>query len=463
MGREKWLQFPQGFLWGTATAAYQVEGAVAEGGRGPSIWDTFCRAPGKVHHGDTGDIACDHYHRWDQDLALLASLGVNAYRFSVSWARLQPMGSGPLNPKGLDFYRRLCDRLAAAGITTMCTLYHWDLPQTLEDEGGWASRQTALRFADYAQAVVEALADGVALWATVNEPWVCAFVGHWQARHAPGKADLASALKAAHHLLLGHGLAVAATRSVLPPGAGIGAVLNLTPVAAATPSPQDTQAAEMVDAYANRWFLDPLFRATYPQDLAASFYTVTGDDHVRAEDMALISAPVDFLGVNYYVSRHVAAGTGTTPGPYPPGLAAKDVPLDAVPVTGRGWRIQPQGLTALLARIKADYGDVPVYVTENGAAYPDYVTPEGDVDDPERVAYISAHLEAAHAAVQAGVDLRGYFYWSLMDNFEWELGYSQRFGLVWVDFHTQARIPKASARWFGRVAQGNGLTTRVFD
>jgi beta-glucosidase len=453
------LGFPDGFLWGTATASYQIEGAVSEDGRGPSIWDTFCRAPGKVLHGDTGDIACDHYHRWPEDVSLMAGLGLNSYRLSVAWPRAQPDGSGPLNQRGLDFYRRLLDGLADHGITPAVTLYHWDLPQALQDAGGWTNRDTAGRFADYAHDVVQALSERVRLWITLNEPWVSAHLGYGDGTHAPGTADLPSAFTAAHHLLLAHGLGARAVRSAMAPGASLGITLNLSPARPASSSEADAAAATRVDGYANRWFLDPVLRGEYPEDLATLVRPLVGDAHVRPGDLETIKGPIDFLGVNYYYCHTVAAGGAPAPGvrPFPAVLDAVERPGPAVPVTGRGWPIQPDGLTELLVRLDREYGHIPIYVTENGAAFPDYVNPDGAVNDPERVDYLERHLKAAHDAIAGGVDLRGYFCWSLMDNFEWAAGYSQRFGLVWVDFKTQERIPKSSARWYAGVASRNGL------
>jgi beta-glucosidase len=454
------LRFPDGFLWGTATASYQIEGAVAEDGRGPSIWDAFCHTPGKVFHGDTGDIACDHYHRWEQDVSLMARLGLNSYRLSVAWPRVQPDGSGALNQPGLDFYRRLVDRLVGHGIAPVVTLYHWDLPQTLEDAGGWANRDTAGRFAEYAYEVVRALGDGVVLWITLNEPWVSAHLGYGDGTHAPGRADLSSAFRAAHHLLLGHGLAAAAVRSVMAPASKLGITLNLSPSHPASASAADVQAATRVDGYVNRWFLGPIFRGEYPEDVAGLVRPVAGEAYVRPGDMEDIKAPIDFLGVNYYYCHAVAAIEDTPrPGdrPFPAFLRAVERPDATVPITGRGWPVQPGGLHELLTRLDADLRHVPLYVTENGAAFPDYVGPDGAVNDPERVDFLDRHLKAAHDALVAGVDLRGYFCWTLIDNFEWAAGYSQRFGLVWVDFKTQERIPKSSASWYAGVASRNGL------
>jgi beta-glucosidase len=454
------LNFPARFLWGTATASYQIEGAVDKDGRGPSIWDTFCHTPGKIFHDDTGDIACDHYDRWEQDVALMAELGLNAYRLSVAWPRVQPDGAGPYNQLGIDFYRRLLDSLLEHGIAPAVTLYHWDLPQALEDKGGWAVRETAERFSDYAHHLVEALGDRARLWITLNEPWVSAHVGYGFGEHAPGRSDLGTALRAAHHLLLGHGLAVQALRPVISPGSELGLTLNLYPSYPATNSAADVDAAKRVDGYANRWFLDPVLKGTYPQDMVELFMPISGDDHIQSGDLEIINAPVDFLGVNYYACHTVAAaGSGPVPSgrPYPDVLGAVERTAPGTAVTGRGWPVQPEGLGDLLVHLSKEYGPLILYVTENGAAYPDYVDPEGQVKDPERVEYIQGHLEAAHRAIAQGADLRGYFCWTLMDNFEWAAGYSQRFGLVWLNFQDQARIPKTSAKWLGAVAARNAV------
>ena len=454
------LNFPDGFLWGSATASYQVEGAVATDGRGRSIWDTFCHTPGKVFHGDTGDIACDHYNRWEQDVALMADLGLNAYRLSVAWPRVQPDGAGPYNQRGIDFYRRLLDRLVDKDIAPAVTLYHWDLPQSLEDKGGWENRDTASRFAEYAHHVVEALGDRAKLWITLNEPWVSAHVGYGLGEHAPGKRDLGTALRAAHNLLLAHGLAVRAVRQVGAPGAQVGITLNLHPTYPASGSPADAAAAARVEGYVDRWFLDPVLKGSYPQDMAEIFMPVSGDAHIHGGDLGTINVPVDFLGVNYYFCHTVTASGGTSAPrgrPYPEVLEAVELHDPTTPVTGRGWAVQPEGLTDLLAHLSKEYGPISLYVTENGAAFPDYVDPEGNVNDPERVSYLEAHLKAAHRALALGVDLRGYFCWTFTDNFEWAAGYSQRFGIVYVDFKDQQRILKSSARWYGGVAARNGI------
>lgn len=453
--------FPDGFLWGTATASYQIEGAVTDDGRGSSIWDEFCRRPGKVHHGDTGDIACDHYHRWNEDLGLMAGLGLNGYRFSIAWPRVQPTGKGPVEPRGLDFYRRLVDKLEELGVTPAATLYHWDLPQALQEDGGWTNRETAYRFAEYAHEVVTALGDRVALWITLNEPWVSAFVGHLLGSHAPGVTDLPSAVRASHHLMLAHGLAVPAVREAAPAGTPVGITLNLFPARPATASEPDASAARRVDGYHNRWFLDPLLRGSYPEDLARLLHGAAGESHLSPGDLETVRAPIDFLGVNYY-TRHTVAhrdGGAVHAGarPYPDVLEAVQIIPAGVARTTKGWTVEPDGLTELLVRIKDDYGPIPLYITENGAAFADYVDPEGRVKDPERIDFLEGHLCAAHDAITAGVDLRGYFCWSLLDNFEWADGYSQRFGLVWVDYKGQERIPKTSAAWYGDVARRNAV------
>ncbi|MGH8870229.1 MAG: GH1 family beta-glucosidase [Actinomycetes bacterium] len=453
-------RMPEGFLWGAATASYQIEGAVDEDGRGPSIWDTFSATPGAVRHGDTGAIACDHYHRWETDLDLLTSLGLSAYRFSIAWPRVQPDGCGEVNQKGLDFYARLADGLRDRGIEPVATLYHWDLPLPLqEDSGGWASRETAERFAAYAALVHEALGDRITRWITLNEPWVSSFLGYGAGVHAPGVRDGAQALAAAHHLLLGHGLAVQALRAGRHSGE-VGITLNLAPTEPAGPGPADVAASRRVDANQNRWFTDPLFLGSYPEDLLAWYdETVPGAmPEVRDGDMACIATPLDLLGVNYYFRQHVRAGGAEAPREVLPSLDARQDPPDWLPRTAMAWPVEADGLRELLVRLHTDYDRLPpVYITENGCAYDDYVDPEGGVDDLERIDYLDGHLRAVAAAVAEGVDVRGYFAWSLLDNFEWAEGYAKRFGLHFVDYRTQRRIPKASAVWYRDVVARNGL------
>jgi beta-glucosidase len=433
-------RFPDGFRWGVATAAYQVEGAVAEDGRRDSIWDTFCRQPGRIKNGDTGDVACDHYHRWPQDVALMAELGIDAYRFSIAWPRIQPAGTGPANGPGLDFYDRLTDGLLARGITPMPTLYHWDLPQPLEDAGGWLSRDTAARFADYAALTAERLADRIPLWTTLNEPFVVTAFGYALGIHAPGRALMLDALPTAHHQLLGHGLAARALRAA---GAGQVAIANnCSPVWPASDGPADLAAAAAYDTLHNRMFTDPLLLGRYP-DLGAFGVGEAGLDCVRDGDLAVIAAPIDALGINYYNPTRVSALPDS---PLPFQLE----PIPGYPVTAFGWPVVPAGLTELLTQFAGRYGDAlpPVYITENGCSAVDEPAADGTLDDQPRIRYLDGHLRALADAITAGVDVRGYLTWSLIDNFEWSEGYDQRFGLVHVDFATQARTPRASFAWY---------------
>jgi beta-glucosidase len=450
------VYFPPDFLWGAATAAYQIEGAVAAGGRSPSIWDTFSRRPGAIANGDTGDVACDHYHRYRDDVALMASLGLRSYRFSVAWPRVQPGGRGPASAAGLDFYRRLVDELLARDITPWITLYHWDLPQDLEDAGGWPNRDTAERFAEYAGLVHDALGDRVRYWTTLNEPWVSAFLGYAAGVHAPGRTERSAALSASHHLLLGHGLAASAIRAR---GADLdlGITLNLGAVSPATDTAADLDAARRIDGLTNRLYLDPLLLGRYPQDVLADLAGITDFGFVRPGDLEVISTPLDLLGVNYYRGAMVAAGSDkpAEPSAFPGSEHVRFVPR-GLPTTAMDWEIDPDGLTRTLRMISDNYPTPPLYITENGAAFDDKVGPDGEVDDPDRVEYYAAHLRACHDAIEAGVPLRGYFSWSLLDNFEWAYGYEKRFGLVYVDYATQQRIPKSSARFYADVIARNG-------
>ena len=459
-GAARGRRFPDGFLWGVATAAYQVEGAAREGGRGLSIWDTFSHTPGKVRHGDTGDIACDAYHRLGSDLELLSDLGVRAYRFSVAWPRIQPAGRGPVNTEGLDHYRRLVDGLTDRGIEPVVTLYHWDLPQPLEDAGGWPRRETAERFAEYAGILAQALGDSVTRWITINEPWVVAQLGYRLGTHAPGRADPGAAAAATHHLLLGHGLAVSALRAGLPADRQVGITLNLTVVRPASDAAK--AAAEKLEAEQNRLFLDPVIGGAYPAGLVRDLL-VPAPELVRDGDLATISAPVDFLGVNYYAPATVGLrgedeelrrGEERIDGH--PGVVSI-TPTDRAARTAMGWQIDAGGLHELLVLLHVRAPRLPLYITENGMAAEDYVDPEGSVDDDERIEYLRDHLDAAARAIEGGVDLRGYFCWSFLDNFEWAEGYQKRFGLVFVDFGTQRRIPKASAAFYSRVIRANAL------
>ncbi len=458
------LRFPEEFVWGAATAAYQVEGAATTDGRGPSVWDTFSHAPGNVLGGDTGDEAIDHYHRYRDDVALMADLGITAYRFSVSWPRVQPAGAGAANQAGLDFYRRLVDALLEAGIEPYPTLYHWDLPQPLEDAGGWPSRDVAGRFADYAALVGEALGDRTHHWMTVNEPWCAAFLGYASGAHAPGRREPAASVRAAHHLLLAHGLATQALHAQHADHQ-VGVAVNLYAVSPASDADEDLDAARRIDGLQNRLFLDALFKASYPDDVVADLAVHCDFGHVHDGDLAVVATPVDMLGINYY-SRHTVSGlpgaarvdgTSALPAESPwPGSEHVRFVNAGRPVTGMGWEIDEPGLVEVLRRVSETYTAVPLLVTENGAAFGDELTPDGAVHDRDRTAYIDAHLRACHAAITAGVPLRGYFAWSLMDNFEWTWGYSQRFGLVYVDFTTQQRTPKDSALWYAEVIRQGG-------
>ncbi|MCI2417853.1 GH1 family beta-glucosidase [Saccharopolyspora sp. K220] len=459
------LRFPDGFGWGVATASYQIEGGVREGGRGESIWDRFAHTEGKVLGGDTGDVACDHYHRYREDVALMAELGVTHYRFSLAWPRLQPDGSGALDAAGLDFYSRLIDELLAADIVPWVTLYHWDLPQRLEDAGGWPERDTAHRFAEYAARVHEALADRVRHWTTLNEPWCAAFLGYAEGRHAPGRQDHAAAFRAAHHLLLGHGLAVRDMRANQRDST-FGITLNLYPVDPASDTEQDRDVARRIDGLMNRLFLDPLLRGGYPTDVLGDVAPVLDTSHIRADDEQIIGQPLDFLGVNYYTRHVVAAGPQPkvwSPGqPASPWVGSSDMinVKRGLPTTDMGWEVDPAGLHEVLTRLHREYGPIPLHVTENGAAYPDEPDSAGQVRDPDRVRYLEQHFRIAHQAIADGIDLRGYFVWTLLDNFEWAWGYTKRFGLVHVDYPTQRRTPKDSARWFARAARNNGFEVR---
>ncbi|MEU8512841.1 GH1 family beta-glucosidase [Kitasatospora sp. NPDC048722] len=456
MSEQTFLRFPDGFRWGAATSAYQIEGAASEDGRTPSIWDVFSHSPGATVDGTTGDTACDHYHRHGQDVALMADLGLQAYRFSLSWSRLQPDGSGQLNPKALDSYRRLLDSLHENGIKPVATLYHWDLPQTLEDRGGWRARDTAWRFADYARQVGERLGDLVDTFITVNEPWCAAFLGYASGLHAPGVQDPPGALRAAHHLLLGHGLATRALR-VQGRHRAIGPAPNFYPVQAVSDDPTDQDAARRIDLLMNRLVLEPVATGAYPADILAHIEPIAGLGHLREGDEAVIGTPIDFLGVNYYSSHTVGAGTvDHRPSPW---VGAEDVVFHptGLRTTAMGWDVDPDGLRRQLERIAAACPDLPIWITENGAAYADTPDDNGRVHDPDRIEFLRDHLAALHDAIQAGVNVRGYLLWSLMDNFEWSEGHTKRFGLVHVDFATQRRTPKSSAHWYGEVIRSNGL------
>lgn len=440
-GAQLGLRFPEGFVWGAATSAYQIEGAAKDDGRGESVWDTFSHTPGRIRGGDTGDVAADHYHRYVEDLELMRDLGLGTYRFSISWPRIQADGTGAPNQRGLDFYRRLVDGLNDRGIAPMATLFHWDLPQSLQDVGGWESRDVAYRFADYAEAVFEALGASVPVWLTVNEPKTVVQNGHLQGHHAPGLQDPAAAYLVAHHLQLAHGLAVRAFRAINSKNR-IGPALNLHPCYPVDDSPGAVAATRLYDGYENRLYLDSIFKGAYPadvlDDLGPDSRMVRG---IRDGDLKIISAPVDLLAIQYYTPIYVTASGGES---------------QKWPTSEASWQqIFPTGMYDILTRVTRDYGDVPLTVTENGVPTPDVLAADGTVDDPDRIAFLRDHLAAVHRAIQDGVPLESYHVWSLMDNFEWNEGYEQRWGLIYVDFPTQRRVLKRSALWYRRVIADN--------
>jgi len=439
------IQFSPDFTWGVATSAFQIEGASTADGKGPSIWDTFCRNPANIKDASNGDVACDHYHRYREDVGIMAGLGVDAYRFSMAWARVQPTGKGAWNEKGFDFYSRLLDALEEKGIAAHLTLYHWDLPQGLQDEGGWLSRDTAYRFADYAREVARRFGNRLASIATHNEPWCTANLGYGNAQFAPGVTDAKQAVQVSHHLLLSHGLAMQAMRAENPKAA-LGIVLNQWTSDPATDSAADRALAELEWARSVQWFMDPIFKGRYPE-LALRAHGANAPT-VFDGDFDIIHQPLDFLGVNYYFRHYASAET-------PPRTAPA-----ALGVTDMGWEIYPQGLTEMLVKLNGEYTLPPIYITENGMAAPDSVE-QGQVTDTIRIRYVQQHLAALQAAINQGVDVRGYFLWSLMDNFEWNSGYAKRFGIVYVDYATQQRIPKASALWYRDFVAAQHLQRRA--
>ncbi|KOX13443.1 GH1 family beta-glucosidase [Micromonospora profundi] len=454
--------FPESFLWGSATAAYQIEGAATEDGRGPSIWDTYSHTPGRTLNGDTGDVAADHYHRWPQDLDHIAELGLGAYRFSISWPRVQPGGSGRFNQAGLDFYSRLVDGLLERGVRPVATMYHWDLPQELEDAGGWPVRDTALRFEEYASGIVAALGDRVHTWTTLNEPWCSAYLGYASGVHAPGRTEPAAALAAVHHLNLAHGLAGRVVRA-LAPSAELSVTLNLHVVRPESDSAADADAARRIDALANGAFLGPMLTGAYPVDLLTDTASVTDWSFVREGDEKVIAVPLDVLGVNYYSSTLVRAWDGHSArsdadghgaSAHSPWVGADNVDFlpQPGPYTAMGWNIDPAALTGLLLRLHREYPSQPLMITENGAAFEDVVSADGRIHDERRVDYLRRHIGAVADARAQGADVRGYFVWSLLDNFEWGYGYDRRFGIIRVDYDTQERIWKDSAHWYQRLA-----------
>ena len=449
--RDSGLEFPANFVFGSATASYQIEGAVREDGRGPSIWDTFSHTPGRVVNGDTGDVADDHYHRLDADLDLMKRLGLEAYRFSIAWPRIQPTGSGAVNPKGLEFYGRLVDGLLERGIVPVATLYHWDLPQALEDANGWVNRDTAYRFAEYAAHTVEALGDRVHTWTTFNEPWCSAYLGYGSGAHAPGRTNGADALAAVHHLNLAHGLAVPEIRRAATNDPELSITLNLHVIRGDHET--SPEAKRRIDALANRAFLSPLMRGRYDADLLEDTAAVTDWSFVRPGDETQIHQPIDVLGVNYYTGW-LFSGVDEDGRIYDDDGAVVTRPVPrGRPVTAMGWEIVPECFTELLVRISQDYPGLPIVIPENGAAFDDVPEADGSIEDSDRTAYLAAHIAAVADARTQGADIRGYLAWSLMDNFEWAYGYDKRFGIVRVDYDTQVRTPKQSALWFRDTAR----------
>ena len=443
--------FPDGFIWGAATASYQIEGSPNADGKGESIWDHFAHTPGRVWNNDTGDLACDHYLRYKEDVRMMADLGLNSYRFSISWPRIFPTGGGMPYSRGLDFYRRLVDELHRNSIQPAVTLYHWDLPQALQDKGGWENRDTAHYFAEYASYLFENLDLPVSMWITLNEPWVVAVLGNAFGVHAPGQTDFNLALKVSHNLLIAHGLAVNAFRLAKRTDEKIGITLNLVPVQPLTDSEEDLAAARRSDGFMNRWFLDPIFKGSYPEDMVKIFSKSFKVPVLDEEDSAIVSSPLDFLGINNY-TRVLVESTGDQDA----FMGSPVNPPDA-DYTEMGWEVYPMGLYELLTRVHRDYGPLPLYITENGAAFEDRLVENGSVDDDRRVAYLSDYIEQCWKAIQEGVPLKGYYVWTLMDNFEWAFGYSKRFGIVYIDFETQKRYPKKSAYWYRQVIGRNGL------
>ena len=435
--------FPADFRWGVSTSSFQIEGAGREDGRGESIWDRFCSEPGRIRDGSNGLVACDHYHRWPQDLDMAKSLGVNAYRFSIAWPRILPRGRGASNEAGLAFYDRLVDGMLERGLDPWATLYHWDLPQVLQDQGGWTSRETVAAFLEYTDVVTRRLGDRVMHWITHNEPWCSCMMSYWEGVHAPGGRNLADAMLASHHVLLSHGQAIPVIRRNVP-GAQVGITLSLHPLIAASASPEDAAAVTRHDGLRNRWFLDPLHGRGYPQDTLA----LLGDaaPRVLPGDLEAIATPTDFLGVNYYFPEVIADAADESHGP----MRTRLVEREGVQRTAFGWEVSPEGLVELLTRIQRDYAPAVIQLTENGSTFEDVLTPDGRVHDAERLSYLQRHLAALKTAIDAGVPVKGYFAWSLLDNFEWAEGYLRRFGLAYVDYATQRRTLKDSGLWYGR-------------
>jgi beta-glucosidase len=447
-------QFPEKFIWGAATSSYQIEGTATGDEKVHSIWDHFCKIPGKVANGDNGAIAIDHYNRYPQDIELMKSLNLQSYRFSTSWARLYSETPGKFNQKGLDFYKRLVDKLLEQGIDPMLTIYHWDLPQALQEKGGWENRDIIKYFREYSSFLYEEFGDVVKKWITHNEPWVVTYLGYGNGEHAPGIQDFSSYLKASHNVLLSHGEAVKAFREIGPKDGEIGITLNLSPA-----YPADANSKEAVDAavkwdgFMNRWFLDPVFKGHYPKDMLSVYEDYLTPDFYKEEDLKTIHQPIDFFGFNYYSPATLKSWKPNAKVP----IEFEHVSTGK-PVTDMGWEVSADSLYDLLTRLQKDYGDIPMFITENGAAYKDEVNEAGEVEDTERLNYIRDHLDASHRAIKDGVNLQGYYVWSLFDNFEWAFGYDKRFGVVYVDYETQKRIPKQSALWYKDTIKNNGFS-----
>jgi beta-glucosidase len=440
-------RFPDGFIWGAATAAYQIEGACNEDGKGASIWDRYSHTPGRIANGDTGDVACDSYHRWQDDIRLMKEMGLNAYRFSLSWPRILPQGRGEVNQAGIDFYSRFIDALLENGIEPFVTLYHWDLPQAIQDAGGWLNRRTIDWFGEFAAVCYKAFGDRVRYWMTINEPNVVAYCGFISAEHAPGVQDRATGLQVCHHVLLAHAEAVRVGRELLPKNAKIGVVPNIDHVYPLTQSRADRELAEEQWMEGTGWYTEPLLKGRYPANIMKKYQTMGIAPIILDGDLEKIAVPTDFLAVNFYFSSVV-------------GIDAKGQaysPSREIPQTGLGWPVYPNGLRDMLIHVKERYGEFPIYLTENGAAYPDKIGLDGRVHDAERVEYLRGHIAAIYEAIQSGVDVRGYFVWSLMDNFEWARGYAARFGLAYTDYETQRRIVKDSGKFYAEVARSNGV------
>ncbi len=444
------LKFPADFVWGAATASYQIEGAWEEDGKGKSIWDHFTHQPGNIKNGDTGDTACDHYHRWQEDIELMQEIGLESYRFSISWPRILPDGRGQVKEQGLEFYSQLVDELLAAGIEPVITLNHWDLPQALQEVGGWTNRDSIDWFVDYAEVVFKALGDRVTKWITHNEPWVVAFKGYGDGEHAPGITDYQQALQVAHHLLVSHGKAVKRFRELDCDGE-IGITLNLTPTYPDSQQEEDKQAAQLLSQQINGWFLDPIFKGHYPAQLAELYQEEVGEIEKESGDMEAIQEPIDFLGINYYTRAVVKQAQKQEI------LPIETVKPAASEYTAMGWEVYPAGLYDLLQHLDQEYPEIPLYITENGMAVDDQITDDGQVHDERRINYLRDHFQQAQRAIEAGVPLKRYYVWSLMDNFEWAYGYSKRFGLIYIDYETKQRILKDSAQWYQQVIADNGL------